>query len=787
MIAEALRPLAVLFLTALLLTAAPPRRVDAGGACRVAVLEFDNASAGRDLDPLGKGLQSMLTTDLGQVPQLELVERARLADVQAELKLGKSGALDPKTAARLGKLAGATHLLAGTFTVVGERMRIDARLFAVEGGQVLLAEKGEGEKDAFFELEKTLVSKLVDALGVKLRPKERAEVSRVHTADFEAFRSFSRGVALFDEKRYQEAVAALRDATGRDKNFQLAQLTLAGYEQLLDKMRAETGDRRAAEDELKRLGQRRQQSAEAQVVERLWEVTRRAGKGKDGQLDRLAATYELALAYGDIGNHQDRRRALPELGKSEDHFAMQRTGDALCQSYYAEALRLFPEVPPIVTESVSFGRGLPSDPDKAAWLVGETRRNLTQLGRGRDKDELRYNYLRTVLADPEGAESDGLGFMARLHLDMRGAADFRQKLLDLGLQLPGSPETVAAFKREALRKIGRAYRTVLALDRSTAAFTLMGKEGDSQVMASATREIELNRDLTKLLQGAAPWLRELLQLKMAAQPSYPENTLREAQKLLEAPPSSPAVSAALADLRRFPRRERYVLLGPAPAWPIMGTEYLVTGPRDEPLRAAEVRYHRGPPKSANSAEPSDAVLVLGGQPGRELDLRLEVSFRAPPDFWPPGRRARRDSTAADGAPDPGRPEVGVLFGLRDLEAGEEVDPKTGQKTLRPLRGGLLLLREGAVAAGEIVETERKRGWGATPARTLQPTLREERRADLRGETIPVSVRVAGGAVKAQIAGQSYSFSIPAEAGFVGLLFRGAGYAAVRKLSLGAKP
>ena len=107
MIAEALRPLAVLFLTALLLTAASPRRVDAavsGGAYRVAVLEFDNASAGRDLDPLGKGLQSMLTTDLGQVPQLELVERARLADVQAELKLGKSGALDPKTAARLGKL-----------------------------------------------------------------------------------------------------------------------------------------------------------------------------------------------------------------------------------------------------------------------------------------------------------------------------------------------------------------------------------------------------------------------------------------------------------------------------------------------------------------------------------------------------------------------------------------------------------------------------------------------------------------------------------------------------------
>jgi TolB-like protein len=186
---------------------------------RVAVMEFTNAAPQGELASLGKGLQSMVTTDLAQVPSLQLVERARLSDLVGELKLGKSGLVDAGTASRVGKLAGATHLLAGSFTVVGARMRLDGRLFRVDSGATLLAESIEGEKDAFFELEKSLVAKIVDKLGVKLLPKERAALARPHTTDFGAFQSFSDGVALFDEKKYDEAVAALRAAAGRDADF----------------------------------------------------------------------------------------------------------------------------------------------------------------------------------------------------------------------------------------------------------------------------------------------------------------------------------------------------------------------------------------------------------------------------------------------------------------------------------------------------------------------------------------------------------------------------------------
>ena len=102
---------------------------------RVAVLAFDNAGPA-EFEALGKGLQSMVTTDLAAVSALRLVERARLDDVLAEQKLGRSGAVDPKTAARIGKLAGASHLVAGSYTVVGGK-------FVVKSGQLVTIDEGK--------------------------------------------------------------------------------------------------------------------------------------------------------------------------------------------------------------------------------------------------------------------------------------------------------------------------------------------------------------------------------------------------------------------------------------------------------------------------------------------------------------------------------------------------------------------------------------------------------------------------------------------------------------------
>lgn len=200
---------------------------------RLAVMDFTAASTAPEFEPLGAGLQSMITTDLGQVPMFVLVERARLKDIQAELHLAQTGMVDKATAAKIGNLAGASHLLVGSFTVVGGKMRLDARLFAVATGEVVTSEKWEGAQQSFFELEKQLVARIVDVVGVKLGRKQKAELQKPQTTNFDAFAKFSQGIVLFDAKKGPEAIDAMKDAVSLDPNFALASSKLAEFERLL--------------------------------------------------------------------------------------------------------------------------------------------------------------------------------------------------------------------------------------------------------------------------------------------------------------------------------------------------------------------------------------------------------------------------------------------------------------------------------------------------------------------------------------------------------------------------
>jgi len=200
---------------------------------RLAVMDFTPAASSSEFAPLGAGLQSMITTDLGQVTAFVIVERARLKDIEAELKLHESNLVDRETAAKIGGLAGASHLLVGSFTVIGGKMRIDARLFAVSTGEIVMSTKKEGPQTSFFELEQGLVKNLIDAVSVRLVKKEKVDLQKAQTQDFEAFAKFSEGLVLFDAKNGEAAVAAMQAALKKDPSFTLASTKLAEFQAAL--------------------------------------------------------------------------------------------------------------------------------------------------------------------------------------------------------------------------------------------------------------------------------------------------------------------------------------------------------------------------------------------------------------------------------------------------------------------------------------------------------------------------------------------------------------------------
>lgn len=140
----------------------------------LAVAYFDAHSVRPEIEPLGRGVADMLTTDLAGAPGLRLVERQRLAEVLSELQLGKGGFVDPATAQALGRGVGATGVVVGSLTVAVEGMRLDARVIDVATGEVRASAQASGREEEFFRLEAEVARELLAGLGVEAPVTERA-------------------------------------------------------------------------------------------------------------------------------------------------------------------------------------------------------------------------------------------------------------------------------------------------------------------------------------------------------------------------------------------------------------------------------------------------------------------------------------------------------------------------------------------------------------------------------------------------------------------------------------
>ncbi len=714
-------------------------------AMRIAVLEFAAAGGDAELASLGKGLQSMITTDLAQIDRFTLVERARLSELEKELKLARSGLVDKKTAVKLGKLAGATHLLSGSFTVVGEQMRLDAQLFAVKDGKVALAEKIEGEREAFFELEKELVRKLVGALGVKLAPKERASLGKVHTADFEAFRQFSRGVAAFDAERWDDALAALREASRRDADFALAKVTLAEYERIIGRLRSRADEILAAKKELERLEKLKERDTEAAVVGRLFAIA----QGKDPRL-QLAATLALAVAYAPLGSNRGR---LLTLRGSEDRFAMQRTADAMVRAYYAAATARFPAVPVLPSDRL-IGR-MPEQPDEVDAWVAKLAQRLEE--EGADYPDNRKNLMLNSLRWP-------VPVAERLGLDVAGAAAMTERLYEQGLKLGAD-----AFWRDEQRELlVKLFRRTLALDRATKLLAAWSGETDNaHKLKGFASELEKNRDLAAILEGATRHRAEVAEFVRGNVERLAIKTMkRMVDELFSGERLGAAALAELARTRQV-ANDDFVLLGDHPVWPLQGHFWMVTGPRTDARRAQGLRYYR-----EATREPFDALAIVDGTPRERLTARFRLEATPPKGWWPRGKSAKGADSLADLGLTRERPAAAFLFGVSDVDCA----PKD-----RPMKGHAVVFTPEAVRLVRFTESAR----GSFGRKTAwQEVVLGERRLSWGSRPLEVEVAVRGAEVTVKAGGETLKVKAPeAGSGFYGFRFGGEGYVGVEALEV----
>ena len=105
----------------------------------VAVLPFPNSDGSCSV--LGTYLADELIQSLFNVSgsKLRIIERSQLESLLREIKIGEGGILNPATTQKLGTLSGVRALVLGTVTVIGDHIRINARLVSTTNGQTVSA------------------------------------------------------------------------------------------------------------------------------------------------------------------------------------------------------------------------------------------------------------------------------------------------------------------------------------------------------------------------------------------------------------------------------------------------------------------------------------------------------------------------------------------------------------------------------------------------------------------------------------------------------------------------
>jgi TolB-like protein len=108
---------------------------------KIAVLDFQMQGEQSNTKDMGKIVAEWLITGLVETGRFDVIERRLLEKIMEEQKLGVTGAIDPSSAAQLGKILGVKTIVSGTVTSLEGFTEINARLIKVDTASIVAAEK----------------------------------------------------------------------------------------------------------------------------------------------------------------------------------------------------------------------------------------------------------------------------------------------------------------------------------------------------------------------------------------------------------------------------------------------------------------------------------------------------------------------------------------------------------------------------------------------------------------------------------------------------------------------
>ena len=143
----------------------------------IAVLPFDNIGTEKENEYFGDGLTEELIVNLSKLKEIDVVSRSTSMQYKDVKKNAKT----------LGRELNVRYVLEGSVRKFQDNIRVTVQLIDVESDRQIWAEAYKGKLKDVFDIQEQVSKQIVDALLLKLSPKEKEVLSKRPTLNAEAF------------------------------------------------------------------------------------------------------------------------------------------------------------------------------------------------------------------------------------------------------------------------------------------------------------------------------------------------------------------------------------------------------------------------------------------------------------------------------------------------------------------------------------------------------------------------------------------------------------------------
>ncbi|NIM00281.1 MAG: protein kinase [Acidobacteria bacterium] len=201
----------------------------------IAVLPFADMSPDKDQDYFCDGIAEEIINSISRIEHLRVASRTSSFQF-------KDAALDSR---EIGDRLGVGRLLEGSVRKAGERLRISVQLVNVVDGLQLWSQQYDRDLRDVFVIQDEISASIVDALELRLSPRERRAIKQVATADVRAYDYYLRGRRAYyyqyGWKGVELALHMFSKAIEIDPNYAIAYAGIADCRSFLY-MNAERSD-----------------------------------------------------------------------------------------------------------------------------------------------------------------------------------------------------------------------------------------------------------------------------------------------------------------------------------------------------------------------------------------------------------------------------------------------------------------------------------------------------------------------------------------------------------------